>query len=297
MYALTATPFRPFSLNLPGGRLREFDRPQVMGILNVTPDSFYADSRSADEDSVRRRIHTMLEEGADMIDIGAYSSRPGAGVVSESEELRRLDMGLSILRSVDSAIPVSVDTFRAGVARRAVASLGADIVNDISGGSLDSDMWPTVADLRVPYVLMHMRGTPQDMMSHTDYGDVSADVIADLAGRLARLADMGVSDVIVDPGFGFSKTVAQNYRLMHDLPLFGGLGRPLLVGVSRKSMITRPLGITASDALPGTVTLGALSVALAGASILRVHDVAAARQSLEVVGYVMNPSSVPAAFS
>lgn len=292
-HSLSAAAFVPFSLTLPGGRLVEFDRPQVMGILNVTPDSFYAGSRSMGEDAVRRRVETLLSEGADMIDIGAYSSRPGASDVSEEEELRRLEAGLSVLRSIDSDIPVSVDTFRASVARKTIAEMGADIINDISGGALDTDMWRTVVDVRAPYILMHMRGTPQDMMNHTGYGDVTTDVIRELGERLSELVSMGISDVIVDPGFGFSKTTQQNYRLMHDLPLFHGLGHLLLVGVSRKSMITRPLGVTADHALSGTIALGTYAVAHGGASILRVHDVAAARQALAVTCYSMNPDSLP----
>ena len=281
---MTSAEFTPFSLNLPGGRLVEFDRPQEMGILNVTPDSFYAGSRSFGEDAIRARVRTLVEEGADMIDIGAYSSRLGAADVSEDEELRRLDTGMRVLREEAPELPVSVDTFRAEVARRAVCEMGVDIVNDISGGNLDERMWTVVADLHVPYILMHMRGTPQDMMAHTAYGNVTVDVIRELGSRLQQLALQGVADVIVDPGFGFSKTLDQNYRMMHDLPLFATLGRPLLVGVSRKSMITRPLGITPDEALAGTVALGTIALMHGGASILRVHDVAAARQSVIVTG-------------
>lgn len=267
----------------------EFDRQQVMGILNVTPDSFYAGSRTADETAVRVRVERMLAEGVDIIDIGACSTRPGAASVDADEELRRLDMGMRVLRAVDANIPVSVDTFRSSVAKRAVADMGADIVNDISGGKIDPDMWGVVADLKAPYIIMHCKGTPETMMNYTDYDNVVADVIADLAAGVHELNMLGVADVIIDPGFGFSKTTEQNYRLMQALPMFEQLGRPLLVGVSRKSMITRPLGLTPDSALPGTVALGTLAVACGGASILRVHDVAAARQSIEVARIVADP--------
>jgi len=282
--------FTPFSITLPCGRLLEFHRPQVMGILNVTPDSFYAGSRSASEDAVRRRVQTIVDEGADIIDIGAYSSRPGADDVSPDEEMRRLDMGLRILRQIAPTIPVSVDTFRADVARRAITESGADIINDISGGKLDEKMWSTVADLRAPYILMHMRGTPRDMMHRTDYSNVTADVVRELGESLQQLASDGVANVIIDPGFGFSKTVEQNYRMLHDLTMFHLLERPLLVGVSRKSMITRPLGITPEDALAGTVALGTMALER-GAAILRVHDVAAARQSILLAGFVADPQT------
>lgn len=267
----------------------EFHRQQVMGILNITPDSFYAGSRTVDESAVRGRVEQMLAEGVDIIDIGACSTRPGASSVDADEELRRLDMGMRVLRSIAPDIPVSVDTFRSSVARRAVADMGADIVNDISGGKLDTDMWGVVADLKAPYIIMHCKGTPETMMSYTDYDNVVADVVADLASGVHALNILGITDVIVDPGFGFSKTAEQNYRLMQALPLFEQLGRPVLVGVSRKSMITRPLGLTPDSALPGTVALGTLAVACGGASILRVHDVAAARQSIDVARFVADP--------
>ena len=226
----------PFSLKL-RGRVVEFDHPQIMGIVNVTPDSFYAGSRTGDSVSVARRVEKMIEDGADWIDIGAYSSRPGALEVTAEEEIRRLRLGMEALRKVDSDIFVSVDTFRAEVADIAVKELGADMINDISGGTLDSDMFAVVAETGVPYVLMHMRGTPSSMQTMTDYTDVTADVLADLQVKLSRLGAMGVADVVVDPGFGFAKTLEQNYTLMRDLGMFGLLDCPVLVGVSRKAMI------------------------------------------------------------
>ncbi len=278
----------PFSLKL-RGRVVEFDHPQIMGIVNVTPDSFYAGSRTGDSVSVARRVEKMIEDGADWIDIGAYSSRPGALEVTAEEEIRRLRLGMEALRKVDSDIFVSVDTFRAEVADIAVKELGADMINDISGGTLDSDMFAVVAETGVPYVLMHMRGTPSSMQAMTDYTDVTADVLADLQVKLSRLRAMGVADVVVDPGFGFAKTLEQNYTLMRDLGMFGLLDCPVLVGVSRKSMIYRLAGKTPDESLFGTVALNALALER-GAAFLRVHDVAAAYDTRAVVEAALNNS-------
>lgn len=276
---------RPFSLNI-RGRILSYTQPAVMGILNVTPDSFFAGSRVQCEADIAARASRLVGEGADMLDIGAYSSRPGADDVPEAEECRRLEMALRVIRdAVGADIPVSVDTFRASVARRCVGEWGADIVNDISGGTLDDDMFDTVADLRCPYILMHMRGTPSTMQSLNRYADVTADVIAELSRPLNRLEELGVADVIIDPGFGFAKTLAQNYELIRNLQAFDILGRPVLVGVSRKSMITKLLDITAADAELPTAVLGALAVER-GAAILRVHDVVAARQSITLLNAV-----------
>ena len=257
-----------------------------MGILNITPDSFFAGSRVQCAADIAARASKLVGEGADMLDIGAYSSRPGADDVPEAEECRRLEMALHVIRdTIGSKIPVSVDTFRASVARRCIGEWGADIVNDISGGTLDNEMFDTVADLRCPYILMHMRGTPSTMQSLTGYADVTADVIAELRRPLNRLEELGVADVIIDPGFGFAKTLAQNYELMRNLRAFDILGRPVLVGVSRKSMITKLLDITAAEAVLPTAVLGTLAVER-GAAILRVHDVAAARQSITLLNAV-----------
>ncbi len=278
----------PFSLKL-RGRVVEFDHPQIMGIVNVTPDSFYAGSRTGDSVSVARRVEKMIADGADWIDIGAYSSRPGALEVTAEEEIRRLRLGMEALRKVDSDIFVSVDTFRAEVADIAVKELGADMINDISGGTLDSDMFAVVAETGVPYVLMHMRGTPSSMQAMTDYTDVTADVLAYLQVKLSRLRAMGVADVVVDPGFGFAKTLEQNYTLMRDLGMFGLLDCPVLVGVSRKSMIYRLAGKTPDESLFGTVALNALALER-GAAFLRVHDVAAAYDTRAVVEAALNNS-------
>lgn len=274
--------FRPFSLNLKG-RLAEYDHPAVMGILNVTPDSFYAGSRVTGTVELHRRVERMLAQGADIIDVGGYSSRPGADDVSPEEEMARVRRGVEAIRRVSADIPVSVDTFRADVARHAVLDWGADIINDISGGTIDSRMFPTVAELKVPYILMHMRGTPATMQTMTDYEDVTADVVAELSGLMHQLELDGVADIIIDPGFGFAKTLDQNYELMRHLPQLAQLlGKPVLVGISRKSMITKLLSVTADEALPGTVALNTFAL-LNGASVLRVHDVEAAVQAVRIV--------------
>lgn len=277
-----------FSLNIKG-RLICYDRTVVMAIINATPDSFYAGSRAADKAEIAVRTRQAIEQGADIIDIGAYSSRPGASEVSEDEEMRRLEVALSAVRSVSADIPVSVDTFRSGVVRRCVGELGADIINDISGGALDEAMFETVAELRAPYVLMHMRGTPATMQSMCDYSQgVTTGVIAELAPRLERLALLGVADVIIDPGFGFAKTLEQNYQMLRDLEAFTMLGRPLLVGASRKSMATKLLGVTADEALNATTVINTLAIER-GASILRVHDVRAAREAVEICTQILQP--------
>lgn len=272
--------FKPFQLNIKGG-LRSYCRPQVMGIVNVTPDSFYAGSRTMDEKSIALRIESLVAEGADFIDMGAYSSRPGADNVSPEEEIARLRVGMKVLRSITSDIPVSIDTFRAKVARVAIEEMSADIINDISGGDLDQEMFTVAAKLKVPYILMHMKGTPATMQTLTDYNDVTADVIADISEKMRELQLHGVSDIIVDPGFGFSKTTEQNFELMRNLKAFNILDAPILVGISRKSMITRTLGIASTEALAGTVALDAYALTK-GAAFLRVHDVREAIQSVRL---------------
>lgn len=263
------------------GRLAVFDRPQVMAIVNVTPDSFYEGSRTYDSDAIRKRVQQIMDEGADMIDIGAYSSRPGADDVSPDEETERLCRGIEAIRDEACTLPLSVDTFRAKVAEEAIR-MGADIINDISGGTLDPDMFETVARLKVPYILMHMRGTPATMQTLCQYDDVAADVTKEFAFSLARLNALGVSDVIVDLGFGFAKTTEQNYELMRQMAEIKRLlNRPMLVGISRKSMLTRLLGINADEALEATTALNAMALDR-GADILRVHDVRAARQCIDI---------------
>ena len=273
--------FTPFTLNI-RGELCRYERPQVMGIVNVTPDSFYSGSRTQTEESVCEKVERMLSDGVDFIDIGAYSSRSGADDVSPEKEMARLETGLKAVRSVAPDIPVSVDTFRAEVAKVAVSEFGADIINDISGGSLDSEMFDALVALRVPYILMHMRGTPSDMQTKTDYRDVTAEVMANLSFKMRELRLKGVSDIIIDPGFGFAKTLEQNYEMVRNLSLFTELlDAPLLVGVSRKSMLTRLLGITPDQALSATTALNTLALTR-GAAILRVHDVLEASQAVRI---------------
>ena len=280
--ALTATPPSRAGLTVNiRGHLVDFARPKVMGIINATPDSFYASSRTPDSDAIRRRVAEMRATGADWIDIGGYSTRPGADDVSEHEETDRLLIALEATRDVWPEAVISIDTFRASVARRLVEA-GADIINDVSGGTLDPDMWPTVAEMRVPYILMHMRGTPSTMQTLTDYKNVTAEVLSDLMGKVAKLRALGVNDIILDPGFGFAKTVEQNYALLAHMRAFAETGLPVLAGLSRKSMIWRPLGISPDETLQGTTTLNAVAL-LGGADILRVHDVAAARQCVDVI--------------
>lgn len=265
-----------------GGNLMDFRSPKVMGIVNVTPDSFYGGSRVGTAEAVRRRVAEMRRDGADIIDIGGFSSRPGASDVSPEEEYNRLAGGLEAVRIEWPEAIVSVDTFRAEVARRCVEEWDVAIVNDIGGGTLDPDMWDTVAELGVTYVLMHMRGTPATMTGLTDYGDVTAEVLSDLAFKLAKLREAGVADVIIDPGFGFAKTVEQNYRLLADLREFRVLGAPLLAGLSRKTMIWKTLGVTADEARDGTIALDTVAL-MNGADILRVHDVRPAVETIKLL--------------
>lgn len=273
--------FRPFSLNI-NGCLKEYNRPQVMGIINVTPDSFYEGSRNINCRDVATRVERMLEDGVDFIDLGGYSSRPGGDSVSIEEELNRVKIGLSAIRSVSRDIPVSVDTFRSEVARRSIEEWGADIINDISGGDLDNEMFDTISTLGVPYIMMHMRGCPENMQTFTDYNDVTSDVTLELSLKLQRLRLLGVSDVIIDPGFGFSKTLEQNYDLLRHLDVFTeAFDEPVLVGVSRKSMIYKALEISADEALNGTTVLNTISL-VGGASFLRVHDVKEAVEAVKL---------------
>ena len=279
--------FVPFSLNI-SGRLVEYVKPAVMGIVNVTPDSFYGGSRTFLAEQVRYRVKKLVEEGADFIDIGAYSSRSGANEVSPDEELRRIETGMEQIRKIAPEIPVSIDTFRADVARESVKNLSVNIINDISGGDLDAKMFATVAELKVPYILMHMRGTPANMQSLTDYGSegVTASVLRNLAEKVNRLALLGVNDIIIDPGFGFAKTLDQNYELLAEMEVFCSLECPVLVGVSRKSMITKYLGIASEEALNGTTVINTFALER-GAAILRVHDVKEAVEAVKLYSKMM----------
>lgn len=269
-----------------GGKIVSMSRPWVMTIINITPDSFYAGSRTGSMPDIERRVQETLAY-TDVYDLGGYSSRPGAADVSAEEEYERLARGLEAVRRLAPELPVSVDTFRSEVARRVVENFGVEIINDISGGDLDANMWQTVADLGVVYVLMHMRGTPASMQSHTDYADVTAEVLEDLARKTACLHEMGVADIIIDPGFGFAKTLQQNYRLLADMKVFTKLGHPVLAGVSRKSMIYKALDITPAESLNGTTVINTLALER-GADILRVHDARQAREAIELVSLMQN---------
>lgn len=265
-------------------QLTTLDRPLVMGILNVTPDSFFAASRTSatDAEQLRMRVRNMLDEGADIIDIGAYSTRPGADEVSADEEMRRLATALDIVRQEAPDAWLSVDTFRAEIAQNSVRDYGVNLVNDISGGTLDRAMFHTVARLGVPYVLMHLQGTPRTMQFNPHYDDPVAEVIEWLARRAQRLRELGAHDIILDPGFGFGKTLEHNYALLDKLDYFHELEMPLLVGVSRKSMIYRLLETDPDQALNGTTVVNTIAL-LKGAHILRVHDVRAAVEAVRIV--------------
>lgn len=263
--------------------------PRVMAVVNVTPDSFYAASRTADAESIVARVRSAVEEGAAIIDVGGFSSRPGADDVAVVEEIRRVEMGIRAVREVSRDIPVSVDTFRAAVARHALKIDSRIVVNDISAGALDPEMIPTVAEAGVPYVAMHMRGTPATMSSLTDYDDV----VAEVAGWLSRRADfmmrcgMRAENIILDPGFGFAKSVPQNYELMNGLHEICALGFPVVAGISRKSMIWRVLGSSPDEALAGTSALN-WEALRQGAKLLRVHDVRAAADTVKIFNEFQN---------
>ncbi len=264
------------------GSLLDLSVPCVMGILNITPDSFYAGSRMQTEAEIAARAQQILDEGAGIIDIGAYSSRSNAENVSPREEMERLRMGLEILRKTHPGAVISVDTFRADVARMCVEEYGVAIINDIAAGEMDTDMFRTVAELNVPYIMMHMQGTPQNMQQHPHYDDLLKEVFLYFAQKVQQLRDLGMKDIILDPGFGFGKTVEHNYELLAHLEEFRVFELPLLVGVSRKSMIYRLLGNTPQDALNGTTVLDTICL-LKGADILRVHDVREAVETVKIV--------------
>ncbi len=270
------------------GRLVDLSQPVVMGILNLTPDSFFGGSRIEPLNSheITTRAGQMLTDGATFLDLGGYSTRPGATPVSATEEADRVLPAIDLILSRYPGALLSVDTFRASVARQAVEA-GAVLVNDVSGGLLDPDMFATVSKLGVPYVLMHMRGTPQTMASLAHYTDLVTEVIDELQGQLHQLRALGQVDVILDPGFGFAKTPAHNFHLLNELSAFDVFDEPLLVGLSRKSTIWRTLNTTPDGALNGTTVLNTVAL-LRGASILRVHDVREAVEAVTLVSQLTN---------
>jgi dihydropteroate synthase len=271
---------KPVSINV-RGTLLDLSVPRVMGIINVTPDSFYGASRARGEKELITRAAVMIEDGADILDIGGYSSRPGAIDISAVEERTRV---ISAVRTVASEFPgtmISVDTFRSDIALEAINECGAGIINDISGGEADKNMFDLVGRLNVPYIMMHMQGTPGTMQDKPEYDDVVTDIIMWFGKRVTTLHSRGVSDIIIDPGFGFGKTMSGNFELMRRLDEFSIVGLPLMVGISRKSMIWKTLGITADEALNGTSVLNTVAL-LKGANILRVHDVKEAVQAVKL---------------
>ena len=272
----------PLYINV-NGQLMDLTEPQVMGILNVTPDSFYAGSRTETEKEIIERLHLITNEGASIIDMGAYSSRPDAEHITAEEEMNRLRTGLNLVQKYQPEAVVSVDTFRAEIVRRAVEQFGEVIVNDITAGLGDSEMLATVAELGVPYIAMHMRGTPQTMQQQADYNNVVVEVANELIERLQAIEEAGIDRkrVAIDPGFGFAKTTEQNYELLAGLHWLASMGRPLLVGVSRKSMIYKTLGITPEESLAATQAVH-WEALRQGATLLRVHDVKEAVETIKL---------------
>ena len=264
------------------GTLLDFSTPRVMGIVNVTPDSFFSGSRTQGANDMVERCNQIINEGGVMIDVGAQSSSPVARFLEVKEEAERLIPALKLIRKEFPDVIISVDTFYADVAKQAVEEYGANIINDISGGQIDGRMFSVVAQLNVPYILMHMRGTPQTMQELTHYDNFIQDVLYYFSERKAKLDMLGVNDVIIDPGFGFSKTISQNYELMAYLKYFHIFEEPILVGISRKSMIYKLLGITPEESLNGTSVLNSVAL-LSGADILRVHDVKEAVECVKII--------------
>ena len=265
------------------GNLIDLSTPKVMGVINLTPDSFYDGGKLTSEKEILLQANKMLQEGATFLDLGAYSSRPGAQFVSEKEEIHRLLPVIKILLNEFPETLLSIDTFRSNVANESIYA-GASLINDISAGTLDDHMFKIIAQHQVPYVMMHMRGTPETMMQNTDYTNLTKEVIYYFSERIAKARSFGINDLIADPGFGFSKTLDQNYELFNDLELFSYLNVPLLIGISRKSMIQKKIKTTAADSLNGTTALHAIAIQK-GASILRVHDV---KEAFETINLLQN---------
>ena len=266
------------------GNLIDFSTPKVMGILNLTPDSFYDGGRHGNEEEILSHTENMLNAGATFIDVGAYSSRPGAVDISQEEEIKRILPVVEILLKEFPEILLSIDTFRGEVAKKCVEA-GAAMINDISGGNLDSKMFNTVAELQVPYILMHMRGTPKNMKDLNQYEDVVQDLLFYFSGKIEEARSLGINDLIIDPGFGFSKNISQNFELLSKLELFRNLDLPILSGISRKSLIYKTLDSTSEEALNGTTVLNTVCL-LKGAHILRVHDVKEAVECVKLTAQV-----------
>ncbi len=259
----------------------DFSEPQVMAIINITPDSFYARSRTFTSEEIEARVAQVVSEGATIIDIGGYSSRPSADDISVEQEWRRVERGIAAVRKVAPKVAISIDTFRSEVARRSLERFGALIINDISSGGIDSELIAVAAKYNAPYIAMHMRGTPQTMQLQTEYDDVVEDVTHYFVDKIEQLKAAGIEKIIIDPGFGFAKTVEQNYELLSSLSRLTALGYPVLAGLSRKSMIYKPLGVGADEALTGTIALN-WEALRQGATILRVHDVQQAHETIKL---------------
>jgi len=264
------------------GQLLELSRPLVMGILNITPDSFYEASRLSTDKDILSRAAEMIASGADILDIGGYSSRPGADNIEEKEELDRVTGALSILRKEFPTAVLSLDTFRSSIADIAVSHYGVNMINDISGGGLDSGMFSVIAKHNVPYILMHMKGIPRNMHIKPVYEDIVAELLKWFSEKKQELVLLGVKDIIIDPGFGFGKTIEHNFILLNNLERFSILNLPLMAGLSRKSLVWKSLGISPGESLAGTVVLNTIAL-VKGASILRVHDVTEARQTVKLL--------------
>lgn len=270
------------------GRLIDITCPKVFGILNITPDSFFDGGRYETEKKILERVTKMVDEGTDFIDVGAYSSRPGAATISEEEELRRLDKGLSLIRKNFESIPVSVDTFRASLAKKVIDNYNVDIINDISAGVLDDKMFETIGAAGVPYIMMHMKGVPETMHIDPQYKNVTKEVMFFLSQRIERARTCGIKDIIIDPGFGFGKSINHNFLLLNQLDLFKIFELPLLVGLSHKSLIYKTLGISPDEALNGTTVLNTIAL-IKGANLLRVHDVKEAKEAIQLAEKVKKP--------
>ncbi|MCM8569076.1 dihydropteroate synthase [Gramella jeungdoensis] len=268
------------------GNLVDLSQPRIMGIINITPDSFFSGSRSTSVKEILQSAEKMLNEGADFLDLGAYSSRPGADDIPVEEELKRMIPALELIRKNFPEALLSIDTFRAEVASKSIET-GADIINDISAGRLDKDMLSVIARHKVPYIMMHMKGTPQTMKDLNQYEDLENDILFYFSERIKAARDLGINDIIIDPGFGFAKNIDQNYQLFSKLELFKNLDLPVLVGISRKSMIWKKLGISAAEALNGTTVLNSIAL-MKGANILRVHDVKEALECIKITSELTN---------
>ena len=263
------------------GKIFDLSVPRVMGVINLTPDSFYEGSRLLDSEAISKRIEQFITDGADFIDIGAYSSRPGARHIDEKEELTRLEPTLKLLMNQFPEVIVSLDTFRSSIVKVAIEKYGVSLINDISAGEFDKEMLKTVSSMQVPYIMMHMKGTPQNMQENPFYDNLMKDLIDFFAKRVLAARESGIKDIIIDPGFGFGKTLDHNYQLLQNLDILKIVDCPILVGLSRKSMIYRYLNVQAEDALTGSVALNTIAI-LKGANILRVHDVKETVQAVKL---------------